>query len=909
MKKIIYLFLIGIVLPLMQLMANNTINRLAAPLAGTVSYFATTQIVCPLNSTSFPLSIDVPIKVTGFNKIINTKGTISWDTSIIKYSYISNNGSSALGINSINTNPSGYLTFNWNDPTLKGISLADSSLFFTIRFTIVGTFGNISPITLSNSPVSYFSQDSSSKTIPTVTINGSVVLTTGSNVNISSAQTFCQGDSALLTSSTGINYQWYYNGNPIQNANNQIYHAYNTGIYYVLTTLPNGCNTYSNNISLTTIPAPATPVISGNTGTTLCTGGSIVLTSSLGSAYIWYLNGIAISGGNSQSYTASASGSYTLITTNSSGCKSPASAPTLITINITPSTPVISSKGSTSFCNNSFDTLICSSGSGYQWYLNGNAINAANNQMLIINNSGIYSATTSNGNCVSAQSNAVTINVTAINQPVINISGTTNFCSGTSVILSSNTVYSYYQWYLNNIPVNGANNQSYTAFSAGNYTLLAGVPGSCTLISNPVTLSSINIINPTISTSSSTTFCSGGSVILTCSNNSYNTFQWLLNGNVISNATGQTFSATSSGVYTVNVTNTAGCNAGSTNGVTVIVNQLPNIPVISTIGSTNLCSGANLTLISSASGSYQWYNNGIAITSANNQSNVVTAAGNYTVSVTNSYGCFATSQPIVVTVIPKTTPAITNSGNTSFCQGSNVQLNATNGYSTYKWYLNNILINNANSAIYLANTTGTYTVTGTTTDGCITNTSSATNVTVYNNPATPVLNSNGSTTICSGNNLTLNSTVEYAYSWYQNGNLFNTTTNPTISISNAGAYSVITTNANGCISSVSNTINVTVTTPVTPVISATGNTTICSGDSVLLTTTLGNSYQWYLNGAKLNNSNSQSIYATSNGNYSASVTYPGGCSATSSPINISVYTSPTPVITYNNTIICQGSTL
>jgi len=909
MKKNIYLFLIAIVLPLMQLMANITTNRMSVPPVGVVSYFATTQIVCPLNATSFPMSIDVPIKVTGFNKIINTKGTISWDTSIIKYSYISNNGSSASGINTFNTSPSGYLTFNWNDPTLKGVSIADSSLFFTIRFTIAGTFGNVSPITLSNNPVAYISQDSTLKIIPTYTVNGSVVLTTGSNVNIGSALTFCQGDSALLTSSTGTTYQWYYNGNPVQNANNQSFHAYNSGTYFVLTTLPNGCNTYSNNISLTAIPAPSSPVITGNTGTTLCTGGSIVLTCSSGNSYQWYLNGIAISGGNSQSYTASSSGNYTVITTNTSGCKSPASSPSIITINNTPSTPVISSKGSTSFCNSSFDTLVCSSGSGYQWYLNGNMINAANSQMLIINNSGIYSATTANGNCVSAQSNTVTINVTSINQPVINLSGSSNLCPGSSVILSSNTVYSYYQWYLNNVPVNGANNQSYTAFSAGNYTLLAGVLGSCTLISNPVTISGVSVINPTISTSGTTTFCSGGSVLLTCNNNSYNTYQWLLNGNNISNATGQTYSATSTGIYTVNITNSAGCSAGSASGVTITVNSLPNIPTITVIGSTNLCSGANLTLISSASGSYQWYNNGITISSAITQSNVVTTAGNYTVSVTNSYGCLATSQPVVVTVIPKTTPVITTSGNTSFCQGSNVQLNATNGYSSYKWYLNNILINNASSAVYLANTTGTYTVIGTTSDGCITNTSSATNVTVYNTPAIPVLNSNGSTTICSGNNLILNSTVEYAYSWYLNGSLFNTTNNPSISISNAGAYTVITTNANGCNSSVSNTINVTVTTPATPVITATGNTTICSGDSVLLTTTLGNSYQWYLNGSKLNNTNTQSIYATSNGGYSASVTYPGGCSATSAILNISVYTSPAPVITYKNTIICQGSNL
>ena len=145
-----------------------------------------------------------------------------------------------------------------------------------------------SGITLSNNPVAYFSQDSSLSSIPTITLNGSVVLTTGSNVTLSSAQTFCQGDSSLLTSSSGINYQWFYNGNPVQNANSQTFRAYNTGTYYVLTTLANGCNTYSNNITLTAIPAPSTPVITfNNTSTTLCSGSNIILTSSSENTYQW----------------------------------------------------------------------------------------------------------------------------------------------------------------------------------------------------------------------------------------------------------------------------------------------------------------------------------------------------------------------------------------------------------------------------------------------------------------------------------------------------------------------------------------------------------------------------------------------------------------------------------------------
>ena len=141
MKNFICLIICGMLLSVLQLNATEIVSKKDLSPINVVSYYATTQIVCPLNSTSFPSSIDVPIKVNGFNKIINSGGSISWDTSIIKYSYISNYGSSALGSISFNVSPAGYLSFNWNDSKLKGVTIPDSTLFFTVRFVITGSFG------------------------------------------------------------------------------------------------------------------------------------------------------------------------------------------------------------------------------------------------------------------------------------------------------------------------------------------------------------------------------------------------------------------------------------------------------------------------------------------------------------------------------------------------------------------------------------------------------------------------------------------------------------------------------------------------------------------------------------------------------------------------------------------------
>ncbi len=77
------------------------------------------------------------------------------------------------------------------------------------------------------------------------------------------------------------------------------------------------------------------------------------------------------------------------------------------------------------------------------------------------------------------------------------------------------------------------------------------------------------------------------------------------------------------------------------------------------------------------------------------------------------------------------TAFITPQGNTTFCQGGSVTLNATTGTNyTYEWYKDGNLINGAGSATYQANLSGNYTVK--VIDGACNTTSSSTTVSVLN---------------------------------------------------------------------------------------------------------------------------------------------------------------------------------
>ena len=102
--------------------------------------------------------------------------------------------------------------------------------------------------------------------------------------------------------------------------------------------------------SLAFAAPPAAPTISASGPTSFCQGGSVTLTATATGAvsYQWYLNGSAITGATTQTYTASNPGSYTATMTNSGGTTSAMSAQTSVTVYPLPATPTVTAGGNTS---------------------------------------------------------------------------------------------------------------------------------------------------------------------------------------------------------------------------------------------------------------------------------------------------------------------------------------------------------------------------------------------------------------------------------------------------------------------------------------------------------------------------------------------------------------------------------
>jgi hypothetical protein len=632
-------------------------------------------------------------------------------------------------------------------------------------------------------------------------ITVSIVSAPTAVISAGGSTTICQGSNTVLSITTqpGVNIQWRLNGSDISGATGTTYTASQAGTYTAVASVGANCSTTSNSITINVVAGPnATANAAGPT--TFCQGGSVVLNAGnvAGASYQWQNNGVAIGGAVAQSYTASASGSYTVVVTTSA-CAATSSAINVV-VNPTPAAAA-SANGPTTVCQGATVSLSASevAGASYQWNNGASPIAGATSSAFNATSTGNYTVTVSLNGC-SATSSAIAVNVTAPPTATITAVGNTTVCAGNTVVLNANTGANLsYQWLLNGAPINGATTQSYTAAVAGNYTVTVSQGANCSSTSNAAVVNILAAPQVSVAASGPLSICQGSSVNLTASPAAGNTFQWQLNGANISGATNATYAANAAGSFAVVVTSTNGCSSTSTANV-VTVNPLPNA-TITPNGPTTFCVGGNVLLQGSSGNglNYQWNNNGNAINGAVNSVLNVNQTGNYSVTVTDLNGCAANSPAIAVNVAG-TAAAITFAGNPAICDGNSVVLNANDVAGlTYQWSNNGSAISGATAQTFIASNAGNYTVTVTDQNNC-SSTSSVITVTVGQTPGEPTLTADGPTTFCEGETVSIStaSAVGIVYQWLVDGNPIAGANLNTFTAEESGSYTLQVTNAAGC---------------------------------------------------------------------------------------------------------------
>jgi gliding motility-associated-like protein len=199
-------------------------------------------------------------------------------------------------------------------------------------------------------------------------------------------------------------------------------------------------------------------------------------------------------------------------------------------------------------------------------------------------------------------------------------------------------------------------------------------------------------------------FCAGNSATLTASSTTVNDpiFVWYTDA-ALTNAvfTGPVLtipSVSNSMTYYVTVRGSNKCEnaAGTARVVNVVVNPIPDVPIISSTG-TNICSGdATLLSIQNVQPGviYQWYDAATGGTLVNTGNQFTTpnlnVNTNYYVMAVSASGCGNPSGRVSVTiaVTPKPIPPTVAASNVSTCNGNAVVLSISNPVSgvTYRWY-------------------------------------------------------------------------------------------------------------------------------------------------------------------------------------------------------------------------------
>lgn len=336
--------------------------------------------------------------------------------------------------------------------------------------------------------------------------------------------------------------------------------------------------------------------------------------------------------------------------------------------------------------------------------------------------------------------------------------------------------------------------------------------------------------------------------------------------------TGETGARTTSGVHAPFIRVTYNCP-----DITSITATPPAAPV---------CPGVTFSLSGAATGtiaSYQWTGPlGFSSTMLNpTVAGGLPSSGNYTLTVTDAAGCYA-SATTLVTVYPSPATTISPVTLLAFCDPDSAILDVPGpAGSTFQWYDGTTMVAGATNQTYKTGVSGNYKVEVTDINGCVGTTPVATPTFLLNTPpVTPA----GPLLLCAGDDGMLSVstngvTAGLTYQWQRDEvNIPGSVSNSYL-VSVTGSYRcVVSIPSSGC-SSASVATEVLVNDYPTPMIAYSG--------SLLSTSNIFSQYQWFLNTVAIAGATNATYAPTTNGSYRVRVTDANGCTSFSGgyPVN------------------------
>jgi len=725
--------------------------------------------------------------------------------------------------------------------------------------------------------------------------------------DVSNTGPYCVGENAQLnpTVSGGDTYAWNgpsgFTSNDEDPAINGI-QTDDAGVYTLnYSDSTTGCAAASQT---TTVEVNALPTVTPSNTGPYCEGDDIQLEGNTiaGATYAW-------SGPDSYSSTQedpvitgaalADSGTYTLEITSADGCIAQATTDVVVNAN-----PVVDLGADVTQCSGTDLTIDAGTGfSSYSWST------GSTSQSITVSTSGTYSVIVSDANDCEDTDEIVfdyfpetTLTMSSTNETSAGAN------DGSATVTPSGTSPFSYQW------DNSETTQTITGLSGGLYYVTV-IDGNACEIVDFVNVATDNTPPVADFSADAVNVCAGTIINFTdLSTNSPTSWSWDFDGGA-TNATVQEPSVEFDTPGTFDISLTVSNADGSDTEVKTAYITVNENPSISASNAGPYCEGNDVQLSATGSGGddYAWsgpdgFNSGIedpVIASAD-----LSAAGTYTVELTNTTtGCASSA---TTDVVIDATPTVSASNTGDYCEGEDVEISATGtGGDTYTWTGPDDYSATGSAQTIASATTaadGIYEVTyENSTTGCFA--TAQTSVVVNPNPT---LSASNTGDYCPDDLIQLNAEGSNgsSYEWSGPEGFTSFVEDPSISNAdpvNSGTYTVV-------LSSVSTGCQTTATTDVVvnpePDIAASNEGHYCADDDVQLTASSVNADMFSWTGPEGFSSGEQDpVIASASAAYDGTYTVLAsnsttGCDA-SATTNVTVNNNPT-LSASNTGPYCEG---
>ena len=495
------------------------------------------------------------------------------------------------------------------------------------------------------------------------------------------------------------------------------------------------------------------------------------------------------------------------------------------------------------------DSIICDGGFlvnltqdtaySYSWNTGSSA------DSISVSSPGVYSVTVSDG----CGTNSDTLNIDSIIPFDVNLPPDSILCNGDTLPIQVSIPNGSYTW------STGDTTSIISITAVGTYEVTA--TNLCGSSSDSITINGLS--GPSVDLGQDTSICPQTSIVLDAAD-TVSTYVWS------TSSTNPTEIISSSGIYSVTVTNQCGSDIDSI--------DIGNLPVANVnLGSdTLLCPSDSILLVAGSNDfNYTWN------TGSPSDSIIVNQQGLYFVTASNS--CGSSTDSIQIDSLAFPTPQLGN--DTTICNGSSIVWDVAQSNSNYIWQ------DNSTDSLFTANQQGLYSVTVSNLCG------SASDSISLDTFVLPQVDLGVDTFLCAGDSILLgpfNQPFGTSFIW-------NTGSVDTALWVNTGAiYSV---NVSNSCAQINDTI--AVVDLFAPVVNLGSDTTICAGNQIDFNVVHPESdYLW-------NDGSTDSTFSISvTGNYS--VTVNNDCGQSSDSITVGIDSLLVPNLG-SDTILCPGNTI